>query len=292
MKKKLPIFATIDDRAKYLAAYDAMFALWQVPHDSIDVKTRFGSTHINACGPKGGPPLILLHGAGLSSTAWYANIAGFSADHRVFAVDVIGDAGKSVADRLMEKRIDYAEWLIDVLDGLKIEKGCLLGHSYGGWLTLNMALVYPERLKGIVLLSPAASIYRMTFLTKLGLHLMAFKFLRPRARSMFKMIASKGVVFEETFLNLMERVTQYCVSAIMFPTVFTDEELAQIELPALLLIGEQEKIYRPEEAVQRALRLMPGLSADIIPNMGHAMIMEQPEEINSRILAFLSEYHL
>lgn len=93
MKKKLPIFTTHDDRAKYLAAYEAMFALWKVPYDSIDVKTRFGSTHINACGPKGGQPLVLLHGAGLSSTAWYANIPGLSADHRVYAVDVIGDAG-------------------------------------------------------------------------------------------------------------------------------------------------------------------------------------------------------
>ncbi len=291
MKKKLPIFATPDDCAKYLAAYDAMLALWRVPHDSIDVKTRFGSTHVNACGPEDGPPLVLLHGAGLSSTAWYANIPGLSADHRVYAVDVIGDAGKSVADRLMERPIDYAEWLSEVFDGLRIEKGHLLGHSYGGWLTLNMALVYPERLKSIVLLAPAASIYPMTFLTKLGLHLMAFKFLRPSARSMFKMIASKGVVFEATFMNLMEMVTKYCVSAIMFPTVYADEALRQIELPALLLIGEQEKIYHPEKAIGRAKRLMPGLSAEIIPNMGHAMIMEQPEEINSRILAFLSENH-
>jgi len=292
MKKKLPIFATPDDRAKYLAAYEAMFALWKVPHDSIDVKTRFGSTHINACGPSNGKPLVLLHGAGLSSTAWFANIAELSQMYRVYAVDVIGDAGKSVAERLMEKRIDYAEWLRDVFDGLKIEKGYLLGHSYGGWLTMNMALVYPERLKAIVLLAPAASIYPMTFLTKLGLHLSAFKFLRLSARSMFKMIASKGVVFEETFINFMETVTTSCVSAIMFPTVFTDEELKQIELPTLLLIGDEERIYNPKKAVKRAQRLMLKLSAEIIPNMGHAMIMEQPEIINSRILAFLSEYHL
>ena len=205
-----------------------------MPYDPIDVKTRFGSTHVNGCGPKGGQPLVLLHGAGLSSIAWYANIAGLSADHRVYAVDVIGDAGKSIADVLMEKRIDYAEWLKDVFDGLNIEKGYLLGHSYGGWLTLNMALVYPERLKKIVLLAPAASIYPMNFLTKLGLHLSVFKFFRPSARSVFKMLAAKGVVFEETFMNHMEMVTKYCVSAIMFPTVYTDEELEQIELPALL----------------------------------------------------------
>jgi pimeloyl-ACP methyl ester carboxylesterase len=288
MKKRLPIFAKPDGRAKYLAAYEAMFTLWKVPYDSIDVPTGYGSTHINVSGPSDGHPLVLLHGAGLSSTAWFPNIPELSADHRVYAVDVIGDAGKSIAECLMKKRIDYAEWLREVFDGLSIERGYLLGHSYGGWLTLNMALAYPHRLKGIVLLAPAASIYPMNLLTKLGLHLASFKFLRPSARSMFKMLASKGTVFEETFIHLMEMVTRYCVSAIMFPTMYTDEQLRQIELPALLLIGAGEKIYNPQKAIDRAERLMPNLTAEIIPNVGHTLNMEQPEIINAHILEFLS----
>ena len=153
-----------------------------------------------------------------------------------------------------------------------------------------MALAYPSRLKAIVLLAPAASIYPMNCLTKLGLHLAVFKFLRPGARSMFKMLASKGVVFEETFINLMEMVTRYCVSAIMFPTVFSDEELTQIELPALLLIGDEEKIYHPQKAIRRAQRLMPDLTAEIVSTVGHTLNMEQPEAINARVLKFLSRH--
>ena len=230
MKKKLPIFATPDGRAKYMAAYEAMFSLWKVPYDSIEVKTSYGSTHINVSGPGDGYPLVLLHAAGLSSTVWFANIAELSAHHRVYAVDVIGDAGKSVADRLMMKRTDYAQWLREVFDGLNIERCYLLGHSYGGWLTLNMALAYPERLQKIVLLAPAASIYPMNLLTNLGLRL-PFT-IRPPARFIFRMIASKGTVFEETFIHLMEMVTQYCLPATMFPTVYTEEELRQVKLPA------------------------------------------------------------
>jgi pimeloyl-ACP methyl ester carboxylesterase len=288
MKKKLSIFTTPEGRAKYMAAYDAMFTLWKVPHDSIDIKTAYGTTHINASGPGDGLPLVLLHAAGMSSPTWFANIAALSADHRVYAVDVIGHAGKSTVECIMEKRLDYAEWLREVFDGLDIERGYLLGHSYGGWLTLNMALTYQVRLRKIVLLAPAASIYPMNFLTKLGLHLTVFKFLRPSARSMFKMMASKGTVFEETFIHLMEMVTKYGVSALMFPTVYTDEELKQIELPALLLIGAGEMIYNPKKAIERAQRLMPNLTAEIIPNVGHTLNMEQPEIINTRILEFLS----
>jgi pimeloyl-ACP methyl ester carboxylesterase len=227
-----------------------------------------------------------LHGAGLSSTAWFANIGELSAHHRIYAVDGMGDAGKSIADRPMEKRSDYAEWLREVFDGLNIEKGYLLGHSYGGWLALNMALAYPSRLRKMVLLAPAASIYPMGFLANLGLRL-PMK-LRPPARFVFKMIASRGTVFDKSFIHLMEMVTRYCVPALMFPTVYTDEELKQIALPTLLLIGAEEKIYHPKRAIGRAQQLMPDLKAEIIPSVGHTLNLEQPEIINAVILKFFS----
>ena len=64
MKKRLPIFATADDRAKYLAAYEAMFTLWTVPHDAIDV-------HGIAYGPRLGILRFELHILGYSCTVKY-----------------------------------------------------------------------------------------------------------------------------------------------------------------------------------------------------------------------------
>ncbi len=288
MKKRLPIYRTPEGRAQYLAAYEDMFSLWQVPHDGIDVKTSYGSTHVNVSGPGDGFPLVLLHGAGLTSTVWFANIAELSAHHRVYAVDVIADAGKSVADRLLMKRADYAHWLREVFDGLNIEKGYLLGHSYGGWLTLNMALAYPERLRKIVLLAPAASFRPLGFVTKLILHLAEFK-IHPPAKSMLQVGAAKGTVLEETFIHHIEMVMRYCRPATsIWPTVYTDAELKQIDHPALLLIGAGDKIYNPQKAIERAQTWMPHLRAEIIPNAGHLLIMDQPEIINARILEFLS----
>jgi pimeloyl-ACP methyl ester carboxylesterase len=287
MKKKLPIFSTPEDRAKYLTAYENMFSLWKVPHDGVEVKTSYGSTHINFSGPDDGYPLVLLHAAGLTSTVWFANIAALSAHHRVYAVDVIGDAGRSVANRLMKKRTDYAHWLKEVFEGLNIKKADLLGHSYGGWLTMNMALAYPEQLRKIVLLAPAASFRPLGFITKLILCLAEFK-IHPPIRPFLKAGAAENTVIEESFIHLIEEVTRYCRPVTMYPTVFTDEELKQIDLPALLLIGAGEKIYNHQKAIQRAQRWMPHLTAEIIPGAGHLLIMDQPEIINARILKFLS----
>ena len=286
MKKKLPIFKTPEGQRQYMNAYETMFELWGVQHDSIEVKTSYGSTYINVSGPDDGYPLVLLHAAGLSSTVWFANIAELSGHHRVYAIDVIGDAGKSVADRLMTKRTDYAQWLNEVFVGLSIERCDLLGHSYGGWLTLNMALAYPDRIRKIILLAPSASFYPLSFITKLLFFMGQFN-IHPPAKSVLQVSVAKGTVLKENFVHLMTFVTKYCSPAIMFPTVYSDEELKQIDRPALLLIGASEKIYDANKVIERAQRLMPNLSADIIPNAGHLLIMDQPETINARILMFL-----
>jgi pimeloyl-ACP methyl ester carboxylesterase len=286
VKKRLPIFATSEGHQAYLAAYEAMFALWPVPHDEIDIQTTYGSTHVNACGPVEGCPLVLLHAAGFSSTAWFANVARLCANHRLYAVDVIGDAGKSVASVVMKERTEYAEWLKQVLDGLTLNRVHLLGHSYGGWLTINMALAYPDRLRKIVLLAPAASLQPFGLLAQFGLRLAELQ-IRPPARSMLKASASKGAVFEDAFVHHMDMVSKHCLPSTMFPTVYTDDELKQVDLFALLLVGDGERIYRPQKAMERAERLMSNLTAEIVPNAGHLLIMEQPERVNARILRFL-----
>ena len=161
-----------------------------------------------------------------------------------------------------------------------------MGHSYGGWLTLNMALAYPERLRKIVLLAPAASFRPLGFITKIILYLAEFK-IHPPVRSFLQAGVAKGTVLEETFIHHKEMVTRYCRPASMYPTVYTDEELKQIDLPALLLIGSGEKIYNPQKSIERAQRWMPDLTSEIIPNAGHLLRMDQPEIINALILKFV-----
>ena len=122
MSPKQSIFTSPEGEATYMAAYEAMFDLWPVPHEAIDVETRYGRTHINVSGPEEAPPLFLLHAASFSATVWYANIGALSRIHRVFAVDVIGDAGKSRLTRELRSWEDNADWLSDLLAGLAIER--------------------------------------------------------------------------------------------------------------------------------------------------------------------------
>ena len=90
------MFKKPEDQARFFAAYDATLALWPVPVESITVPTRFGPTYVNICGPANAPPLVLLTGQGASSMIWYSNVATLSKAFRLYALDIIGDIGKSV----------------------------------------------------------------------------------------------------------------------------------------------------------------------------------------------------
>ena len=94
--------------AAYRAAYDAEMKSWPVPYEELDLASRFGITHVIACGPQAAPPLVLLHGYMATATMWSPNISAFSKEHRVYAVDVMGQPSKSIpTSRYAIPRISY-----------------------------------------------------------------------------------------------------------------------------------------------------------------------------------------
>jgi pimeloyl-ACP methyl ester carboxylesterase len=97
----------------------------------VDVPTRLGTTHINTSGPENAPAMVLLPGFGTNSTMWFPNIAALSSRFRVYALDTIGQPGKSVPSGVLAAS-NSSNWIADVLDGLELEKACMVGISLGG----------------------------------------------------------------------------------------------------------------------------------------------------------------
>lgn len=69
----------------------------------------------------------------------------------------------------------------------------------------------------------------------------------------------------------------------------TDKELQSLKLPALYLVGENEKIYSAQKAIQRLNRVAPHIEAELIPNAGHDLSVVQAELVNSKVLEFLKQ---
>lgn len=274
--------------AEYLQAYNAVLTLWPVAHESHYIETSHGVTHVVTAGPEGAPPIVLLHAYAFSSAEWYANVEALSANHRVYAVDVMGDMNQTVMKRPFKQRAELAVWLRELFDALGIAKAVLMGHSYGGWLTLNFAMQYPERLTKIVLLAPAASFVPMVGQFTLR-RILAFILPKWFLPAFGRWSVAPGNPVPVLLLEQMRvAMRQYkFTSMVLQPDVYTDAELAQIKTPALVVVGEHEVIYNPAKAVERAQRTVAGLQVRMIPGASHALLMEQPAAVNEAILSFV-----
>jgi pimeloyl-ACP methyl ester carboxylesterase len=98
---------------------------------------------------------VLLAGSGGNALMWYSHVGALAERHAVYAVDPVGEAGRSVQRAPIRDAGDCAAWLSELLDGLDLPCAHLAGCSYGGWLAMHFALHSPERTASLCLLDPA-----------------------------------------------------------------------------------------------------------------------------------------
>jgi pimeloyl-ACP methyl ester carboxylesterase len=289
-------FKTPDGQATYLAAYSAAMKLWPVPYEEMEIPGRFGVTHVVASGPKTGSPLVLLHGYMATLTMWTPNVADFSRDYRVYAIDVMGQPGKSIPEEPITDAADFVAWLTAILDALGLDRVSLVGMSYGGWVALTFAVASPERVRKLVLLSPAASVLPIVKQFSLRGMLMMLCPTRLTVTSFMRWLGFRndpgelgaGRSFDLMYLGLKHfRVPRETLRVVI--TVFSDEELRAMHVPVLLLMGDHEVIYDPARALARARRLIPDFEGDLVPQCAHDMSVSQHRIVDARVLDFLSD---
>ncbi len=71
------------------------------------------------------------------------------------------------------------------------------------------------------------------------------------------------------------------------PTVLQDDELNNLKVPALFIVGENERIYSAQKALRRLRRIAPQIKIELIPHAGHNLLWVNPEMVNLKILEFL-----
>lgn len=263
-----------------MAIYDSLLAQWPVPYQALNIPTRHGQTFVIASGPATAPPLLLLHGAGTNSAMWGGDVAAYSQDYRVYAVDLPGEPGKSAPNRPPWAGPAYTEWLEDVLAGLAIDQATLVGLSQGGWTALKFATAHPDRVNKSVLLTPGGIIPdKMSFLFRaIGLMLLGRWGLRRLNRILFANQPVPPGVDEVLIL-----MTTHFKPRVGKLPCFTDEELQRLTMPVLLLIGTDDALRDARKIIARMEKLLPQLTAITIPGAGHALI-----NTTSQIIPFLA----
>ena len=252
-----------------LAMYAAALKNWSVPYDTCTVSTRHGETFVIASGDAHSPALILLHGAGSNSTVWAADVRDYAMRYRVYAVDLIGEAGKSAPNRPAWDGPAFAEWLEDVVNGLGIQQVTLVGISQGGWTALKFAVYAPERVEKLALLTPGGVVPdRASFLLRaVGLSMLGAWGIKRFMRALF---ADQNVPAGVTEI-VVQMSSQFKPRIGVLP-IFTDDELRRLTMPTLLLGGTKDIARDVDKIAARLRTLLPHVTAKFQQGAGHALL--------------------
>lgn len=212
-----------------------------------------------------GTPLLLLHGNGESGDYFVHQMDEFARHFTVYAIDTRGH-GQSPRGTAPFTISQFADDLLDFMDGQGIEKAHILGFSDGGNIALTFALRHPGRVGRLVLnganLDPSGVKPSVQLPIVLG-YKMASLFQAPKARANAELL---GLMVNEPHI--------------------APEALAALTMPALVIVGSRDMIRASHSR----------LIADSLPNGrlvtiegDHFIANKRPEPFNRAVLGFLKE---
>ncbi|WP_170221067.1 alpha/beta fold hydrolase [Amycolatopsis cihanbeyliensis] len=273
-------FANDKARKRYAEVYDAILD-WPLPYEDLTVETSFGPTYVRRSGGDG-EPLVLLHGFTVTSLMWQRYAAELGRDHVLYAVDSMGEPGRSVQTAPMPDARANADWLAEVLDSVGHDKVHLVGLSRGGWLALNQAIHRPERVSRVTAFDPAGffrswlRVYGYLWTGLLTMFLPGFLRRRIKADSKYS-----GFV-DPAIRRLMIAQLPFRMKAFMIGD-FTDEGLRGISVPTRIILAGRSPLHDAREVQARLARLAPGVETEIV-DTSHGLDLVEPTFLRDRIM--------
>ncbi|GAA1487494.1 alpha/beta fold hydrolase [Brachybacterium sacelli] len=271
-----------EGRAAYLEAYDTAFAALPEPAETHDVRTDFGVVRVYRFDGSGDleHPLLVLPGTAAGMPVMADNIPSLLRVGDVYAMDLLGEPGRSIQDRPITDDADKAAWLDQALDGLPEERFHALGLSIGGWTATNLALHHDEHLESLTTLDPVQTYDDIPLGTVVRSIPSAFNWMPKAWRDSFNSYTAGGApVQDDPVGRMIEAGMQNFRMAQPQPTRITPEQLGTLEVPVLAIIAGRSVMLDPEDAAGTARSALPDGRVEVFAEASHAINGEYPEEI-------------
>ncbi len=272
--------------------------------------TRIHYTDNGAVTGGTGVPIVLLHGASTSLVDYEASIApALRQANRVIALD---RPGYGYSERPSGPWVDprqQADLVVGLLDNLGIQRAVVVGHSLGGAVTMALAVHYPERLEGIVLLAGVSHPWKsgVAWTNHLaGIPLLGTLFghtlLVPSAgvvmpEAIEEVFAPNSVperYIERTHLELSIRPKAWQSSAqdlrLLSPYLEVQKErYGELKMPILLITGADDTVVPAWNHSERLERLLRQVQLVSLPETGHAPHHVRTEQVVALIKDFVDK---
>ncbi len=253
---------------------------------------------LHGTGEPADPPLMLVAGLASDSQSWLPVLEPLSRHHRVIVLDNRG-CGRTTPPDCTTGIGRMADDCIALADHLGIGRFRLLGHSMGGFIAIDCALRFPDRVARLVLANTTAKTSgrnRALFLDWLG-YLDAGMAPAPWWRNFFYWIFTPGF-FEDAAATdaFLKLVLEYPypprpdglrgqVGAIVGFDRAAD--LRHIASPTLILCSTEDVLLPPGEDAA-GLAGIPNARVAVLDGSAHASFIEAPDAFVEQVLAFLA----
>ena len=240
-----------------------------------------------------GPPLVLVHGAGVDGRMWQPQLAALADNFTVVAWDEPG-AGRSDGLPAGFGLADYAHCLATLIDALALGPAHVAGLSWGGTVVQELYRHHPERVATLILADSYAG-WRGS---------LPAEEVQARVEGVRKMLAAgerydpPGLVAGEPsaeLASLLEEMTAAArpasLGAQLFMMAQTDQRdlLPRIAVPTLLIWGDSDA-RSPLSVARQFADAIPSAELVVIPGAGHVSNLEQPGAFNEAIRKFCRDH--
>jgi pimeloyl-ACP methyl ester carboxylesterase len=233
-----------------------------------------------------GPDVLVLHGWGGAIESFAPVLDDLYRSFTVTAFDLPG-FGKSSVPPATWGSADYAAVTLTVMDRLRLDRAGVIGHSFGGQVSIQLAASAPQRVGKLVLVGSAGIRTRPALATRLK---------RTAARLGRWLAAHGGWVGEKARAAIYHRVQSrdYANAGPLRPTLVRviSEDLTPllplIAAPTLLVWGARDRDV-PVAAAQVMARLIPAAQLVVFENAGHFAYLDEFDRFRLLVARFLRE---
>ncbi len=255
-------------------------------------------------GPKHAPAVVLIHGFASWAFTWRLLRAALLAQgFRVIVVELLGYGASARPAEPIYTTETQARVVLGAMEQLGVQAAHCVGHSFGGRVAMQMALLAPERVRSLVLLAPEAFAtdrppiayalrvpvlgYVLAFYTTSPIFTRPVLYFISRQRAWLTREVVRGYaaplhVRATALAQLWQgRSPKDGVKPVPY-------HLAEIAHPTLIIWGDQDPIF-PVVQAHRLAEALPQAHLHVLPETGHLPHEERPDEVAQHVIAFLRQ---